>query len=99
MLRGRCAGLRLARGLAVLLSALVVVLILAVLNVMTLFCLLFTLTCVLRPLMNNLVMDFNVVTNVGILLVTVVCFFHERLVVSPVMGFLTGLFLGSSGGG
>lgn len=80
-----------------LLSALVVILMLVVLNVITLFCLLFTLTCVLRPLINKLVIDFNVVTTVGVVLVTAIVVFHGGLVVSPVMGFLTNLFLGSSG--
>lgn len=92
-LRGRCAGLRIARGLSGLLSALLLILLIIVLNMIILFRLSFALICVLTPLMNKLVVDFTLVAYFRVLLVILLILFHGGLVVSPAMGLVTRLFL------
>ncbi|WP_455587519.1 phage holin family protein [Bacteroides sp.] len=85
--------LELTEKLTILLSTLIMVLVLIILGMVALFYLLFALAYILEPLVGGLMVSFSIIAAINILLIAVVIIFRKKLIISPMVNFLAGLFL------
>lgn len=82
--------------LTILLSTLIMVLVLIILGMVALFYLLFALAYILEPLVGGLMVSFSIIAAINLLIIAVVVIFRKKLIVSPMVNFLAGLFLNNS---
>lgn len=88
--------LELTEKLTILLSTLIMVLVLIILGMVALFYLLFALAYILEPLVGGLMVSFGIIATINIVLIAVVVIFRKKLIISPIVNFLAGLFLNDS---
>ena len=88
--------LEITEKLAILLSTLIMVLVLIILAMVALFYLLFALAYILEPIVGGLMISFSIISGINILLIIAVIIFRRRLIISPMVNFLAGLFLTDS---
>lgn len=79
--------------LTILLSTLIMVLILIILGMIALFYLFFALAYILEPLVGGLMVSFSIIAALNILVIAAVIIFRKKLIISPMVNFLAGLFL------
>ena len=88
--------LELTEKLTILLSTLIMVLVLIILGMVALFYFLFALAYILEPLVGGLMVSFGIIAAINILLIAIVIIFRKKLIISPMVNFLAGLFLNDS---
>ena len=88
--------LELTEKLTILLSTLIMVLVLIILGMVALFYFLFALAYILEPLVGGLMVSFGIIADINILLIAIVIIFRKKLIISPMVNFLAGLFLNDS---
>ncbi len=88
--------LELTEKLTILLSTLIMVLVLIILGMVALFYFLFALAYILEPLVGGLMVSFCIIADINILLIAIVMIFRKKLIISPMVNFLAGLFLNDS---
>lgn len=88
--------LELTEKLTILLSTLIMVLVLITLAMVALFYLLFALAYILEPIVGGLMVSFAIIAGINVLLIALVFIFRKRLIISPMVNFLAGLFLNDS---
>ena len=69
------------------------VLVLIILGMVALFYFLFALAYILEPLVGGLMVSFGIIAAINILLIAIVIIFRKKLIISPMVNFLAGLFL------
>ena len=82
--------LELTEKLTILLSTLII------LGMVALFYFLFALAYILEPLVGGLMVSFGIIAAINILLIAIVIIFRKKLIISPMVNFLAGLFLNDS---
>jgi hypothetical protein len=92
-LQAEYASIQLVQKLTVLLSALILVFVMLVLGVMVLFYLSFTLAYVMAPWVGGLMTSYALITAFILLLIVWIATCRQRLIVDPMVRFLTHLFL------
>jgi hypothetical protein len=79
--------------LTILLSALLIVAVVMVLVIAALFYLFFSLAYALLPLLGSLALSFALITGIYVLLIAVFIIYRKRIVINPLVRFLSNLFL------
>lgn len=79
--------------LTILLSALFVVSIVLVLLIAVLFYLCFSLAYALEPFFGSLAISFAVISGIYILLIALLVLFRKKLIINPLVRFLSNVFL------
>lgn len=79
--------------LTILISTLIMVLALIILGMISLFYLLFALAYILEPVVGGLHISFTIIAGINILLIIGVICLRKRLIIKPMVSFLTNLFL------
>ncbi len=92
-LQAEYASLQLVEKLTVLFSTLILVFVLLILAIIALFYLSFTLAYVLAPMVGGLKVSFGIITLCILLLIALIAALRQRLIVAPIVRFLTALFL------
>jgi hypothetical protein len=92
-LQAEYASIQLVQKLTVLLSTLILVFVMLVLGIMVLFYLSFTLAYVMAPWVGGLMTSYALITAFILLLIVLIASFRQRLIVAPMVRFLTALFL------
>jgi predicted PurR-regulated permease PerM len=92
-LQAEYASLQLVEKLTVLFSTLILVFVLLILAIIALFYLSFTLAYVLAPVVGGLKVSFGIITLCILLLIALIAALRQRLIVAPIVHFLTALFL------
>ncbi len=87
------AKLELTEKLTILLSTLILVLVLIILGMVALFYFSFTIAYVLAPHIGGLMNSFALITLFLLILMAVVYRYKQRIIVEPMVKFLTNLFL------
>lgn len=82
--------------LSILLSALILVSLVAILGVVVLFHLSFTLVYVLAPWVGGLMTSYALIACFHVLLIALIVLFRKRLIIRPTVKFIAGLFLDKS---
>lgn len=85
--------LDLVEKLTILLSTLILILILIILGMMALFYLSFTLAYILEPIVGGLTASYALISGVIILLGLLSYLFRKRLIIQPMVNFISHLFL------
>lgn len=85
--------LHLVEKLTILVSTLILVLVLAILGIIALFYLSFTLAYVLAPHVGGLTVSYGIITGCIILLIILIILFRKRLIMQPMVNFLANLLL------
>ena len=67
-----------------------------ILGMVALFYFLFALAYILEPLVGGLMVSFGIIAAINILLIAIVIIFRKKLIISPMVNFLAGLFLNDS---
>ena len=84
--------LEITEKLSILLSALVLLSVVIILGMVALFYLSFALAYILDPLVGGLMVSFSIIAAFHLLLVLLVITFRKKLIISPMVNFLAGLF-------
>jgi len=79
--------------MSILLSTLLIIGLVLVLAFAALFYLFFSLAYILQPLLGSLALSFALISAVYILLTVFLFSYRKRLVINPMVRFLSGLFL------
>ncbi|HLP04908.1 MAG TPA: phage holin family protein [Paludibacter sp.] len=79
--------------LAILLSTLLIIGLVVVLVIVALFYLFFSLAYALLPLLGSLALSFGVISGVYVLLIVFFLTFRRKIVINPLVRFLSNLFL------
>jgi hypothetical protein len=79
--------------MTILLSALLIIGLVIVLVIAALFYLFFSLAYVLQPLLGSLAVSFAIISGIYVLLIVLFIAFRERIVINPLVKFLSNLFL------
>jgi hypothetical protein len=79
--------------LTILLSTLLIIGLIIVLVIAALFYLFFSLAYVLQPLLGSLALSFAIISGIYILLIVLFVIFRKRIVINPLVRFLSNLFL------
>lgn len=77
----------------ILLSTLLIIGLIVVLAIAVLFYLCFALAYAIAPLIGSLSMSFVIISLLYVLLIAVLVIFRKKLVINPLVGFLSNLFL------
>lgn len=88
--------LELTEKLTILLSTLIMVLVLIILGMVALFYLLLASAYILEPYVGGLTVSFSIIAGVNLLFILVVVIFRKKLIISPMVNFLAGLFLSNN---
>ena len=79
--------------LTILLSTLFIIGLILILVIAALFYLFFSLAYALQPLIGNLAISFAIISGFYVLLIALLLALRERLVINPLVRFLSDLFL------
>lgn len=79
--------------LTILLATLVMVILAVILSTGALFYILFALAYVLEPWVGGLIPSFSIIAGIYLVLILAVILFRKKLIISPLVGFLSHLFL------
>jgi hypothetical protein len=79
--------------LSILLSALLILGLIVLLVVAALFYLFFSLAYVLQPLLGSLAASFAIISGMYVFLIVLFVIFRKRIVINPLVRFLSNLFL------
>ena len=79
--------------LTILLSTLLIIGIVMVLVIAALFYLFFSLAYALQPLFGSLALSFALITCIYVLLIVLFMIYRKRIVINPLVRFLSNLFL------
>jgi uncharacterized membrane protein YqjE len=79
--------------LTILLSTLLIIGIAMVLVIAALFYLFFTLAYALQPLFGSMALSFALITGIYLLLIVLFMIYRKRIVINPLVRFLSNLFL------
>ncbi|WP_291528211.1 phage holin family protein [Bacteroides sp. UBA939] len=85
--------LELTEKLTTLLSTLILLLVAVVFGMVALFYLSFALAYVMEPHVGGLMVSFSIIACFHILLILLIIIFRKRLIISPMVNFIAGLFL------
>lgn len=88
--------LEITEKLTILLSTLIMVFVFIILGLIALFYILFAIAYILEPLVGGLMVSFSIIAAINILIIAVVVIFRKKLIISPMVNFLAGLFLNNS---
>lgn len=88
--------LEITEKLSILLSTLILVSLVAILGVVVLFHLSFTLVYVLAPWVGGLMASYALIACFHLLLIALIVLFRKRLIIRPTVKFIAGLFLDKS---
>jgi len=79
--------------LTILLSALLIIGMVVVLVIAALFYLFFSLAYALLPLLGSLALSFGIISGLYVLLIALFLIFRKKIVINPLVRFLSNLFL------
>jgi hypothetical protein len=79
--------------LTILLSTLLIIGLIIVLVIAALFYLFFSLAYALQPLLGSLAISFAIISGIYLLIIALFVFFRKRIVINPLVRFLSNLFL------
>ena len=79
--------------LTILVSTLLIIIIITVLAIAALFYLFFSLAYALEPLLGSLAISFAIISGIYVLLILFLVILRKRLVINPLVNFLSKLFL------
>jgi len=79
--------------LTILVSTLLIIIIITVLAIAALFYLFFSLAYALEPLLGSLAISFVLISGIYVLLILFLVILRKRLVINPLVNFLSKLFL------
>ena len=79
--------------LTILVSTLLIIILITVLAVAALFYLFFSLAYALEPLLGSLAVSFAIISGIYVLLILFLVILRKRLVINPLVKFLSNLFL------
>ena len=79
--------------LTILVSTLLIIIIITVLAIAALFYIFFSLAYVLEPLLGSLAISFALISGIYVLLILFLVILRKRLVINPLVKFLSKLFL------
>lgn len=88
--------LELVEKLTILFSTFIMIFVLIILGMVALFYLLFALAYILEPLVGGLMVSFGIIAGINVLLIAAIILFRKKLIISPMVKFLAGLFLNES---
>ncbi len=79
--------------LTILLSTLLIITLITVLAIIALFYLFFSLAYALLPVVGSLSASFGIIAGIYVILIGVLFFLRKKLVINPIVNFLSKLFL------
>jgi len=79
--------------LTILVSTLLIIILITVLAVAALFYLFFSLAYALEPLLGSLAVSFAIISGIYVLLISFLVILRKRLIINPLVKFLSNLFL------
>jgi membrane-bound ClpP family serine protease len=79
--------------LTILLSTVLIIGLVMVLAISALFYLFFSLAYALQPIIGNLAISFAIISGIYVLLIVLFMAFRKRIIINPLVRFLSNLFL------
>ena len=93
LLRKDLLRIEIVEKLTVLFATLIMVILILILSTGALFYILFALAYVLEPWVGGLIPSFSIIGGIYLILIIAVVLFRQRLIISPLVRFLSRLFL------